>query len=82
VQANRNNTEDNAGALVIVAFPALALSLKTMREVGRTFMIAALPAVLLFSKLTMSLLKIVALPPFAMPAPTNRTAAMGESVNV
>ena len=79
---SRNNTEDNAGALVMVAFPALAPSLNTMREVGRTFMIVALPAVLLFSKLTMSLLKIVALPPFTMPAPVNRTSAIGESVNV
>ena len=61
--------------------PGIGAVSKTMREVGKTFMIVALPAVLPFSKLTMSSLKIVALPPFTPAGPTNRTAAMGESVN-
>jgi hypothetical protein len=76
---SRNNTEDNAGALVMVAFPPVAPSLNTIREAGKTLTIVTSPAVLLLSKLTMSLLKIVALPPFTKPASVNRTAAMGES---
>jgi predicted small secreted protein len=33
--ASRNNTEEKAGALVMVEFPAVASSLNTMREVGQ-----------------------------------------------